>query len=87
MADYPNNCAVPGNMWPGAAWPGQPLNSSLALYQFNGPVTLIYVCYIDAAAGHTLVASPGQVYDIATPSPGLGIPVAPNDGQWAAVEG
>jgi hypothetical protein len=85
MADYPNNSAVPGNTWPGAAWPGQPLNPSLGLYQFGGPVTLIYVCYIDAAAGHTLVAVPGQIYDIQTPV--LNLPAVPVDGLWTAVEG
>lgn len=87
MTAYPNDCAVPGNAWPGAVWPGTPLNNSLALFQFNGPETLIYPPYHDNATGYTLVAVPGQVYDIMTPAPVLGLPSVPNDGLWAAVEG
>jgi hypothetical protein len=87
VASYPGDFAVPGNAWPGTIMLGQPLDVSLALYKFNGPVTLVYPDYIDAQAGHTLVASPGGIYDILIPGPGLGAPAVPNDGLWAAVEG
>lgn len=85
MAAYPGNYAVPGNMQPGGTLPGQPLTASLGLYQFTGPVPLIYVCYIDAAAGHTLIAVPGQIYDILTPVNNLA--AIPLDGLWIPVEG
>jgi hypothetical protein len=87
VASYPNDCAVAGNAWPGMIWLGQPLAAGLALYQFNGPETLVYPDYIDVQAGHTLVAVPGQVYGILPPAAPLGLPCAPSDGLWTAVEG
>jgi hypothetical protein len=87
VASYPNDCAVAGNAWPGAIWLGQPLQGGLALYQFHGPETLVYPDYIDWGAQHTLVAVPGGTYDIYPPPPSLGLPCAPPDGLWTAVEG
>jgi len=74
-------------MWPGMIWPGTPLPAWLGLYQFNGPYPLYYPEYKDFATGHSLLAVPGQVYDIYPPPPSLGLPCAPADGLWAAVEG
>jgi len=74
-------------MWPGMIWPGTPLLAWLGLYLFSGPQTLYYPAYKDFATGHSLIAVPGQVYDIYPPSPSLGLPCAPADGFWTAVEG
>jgi hypothetical protein len=87
VTSYPNDCAVPGNAWPGMIWLGQPLQGGLALYQFHGPEPLYYPAYQDAGTGHTLTAVPGGIYDIYPPPLSLGLPCAPGDGQWTAVEG
>jgi hypothetical protein len=84
-ATLPGNFAVPGIAWPGAAQPGRRLPVVLRLYQFNGPVQLVYPDYIDDLARHTLVASPGMVYDILPPATGL--PAAPSDGRWTPTGG
>lgn len=61
-------------------------------YQFTGDVTTTYAEYLDADAGHTLVAEPGGVYTIrqadgvtrpgedGRPQP-VRLPVPP-DGRW-----
>jgi hypothetical protein len=86
-AAFPSNCAVPGVACPGMILPGQPLAPSLGLFQFTGPETLVYPPYHDNATGCTLVAVPGQIYDITTPAPVLELPVIPDDGNWSIVEG
>lgn len=50
---------------------------------FSGPEALVYPTYIDAIAGSTLVAQPGQQYEV-EPPPGTGQPAVPDDGNWTA---
>ena len=71
-------------MFPGSGWPGDPLGGGPDEYAiFIGNVPLTYPQYLDAQAGHTLVAQPGGEYDVELASgyPGPRGPV-PGDGRW-----
>jgi hypothetical protein len=53
----------------------------MAKHQYDGDVTQPYPQYLDAEKGTTLVAEPGQVYDVAA-AEGWDLPVPPGDGRW-----
>ena len=77
--------SVPGEAWPGAAWPGQPPGTATTVsYLYGGTLQVTYIAYIDTGAGHTLLASPGGVYQIAAAGQGYdyGSTVPPQDGMW-----
>ena len=77
--------SVAGSAYPGAFWPGDTLTAgggdSFAL--FVGNVICTYSQYIDLNTMKTLVANPGNTYDIILASGYPGPPsTVPDDGRW-----
>lgn len=52
---------------------------------FHGSYTLGYLQYLDLETGHTLVAHPGEPYEIAVAS-GWVLSNPPDDGRWAGTQ-
>lgn len=73
--------ARPGFMLPGQVLPGSSLPPGVTEALFTGSYELVYPSYIDSGALHTLVAEPGQEYEV-EPPPGTGQPAVPDDGRW-----
>lgn len=54
---------------------------------FSGYITTGYMQYLDLGTGHTLVAVPGGIYDIAIASGWEALAAIPADGNWQASAG
>ena len=56
-------------------------------WQYIGPVPLMYMQYLDAGDGETLVAVPGEIFGSLGPASGFGytLPAPPPDGRWATI--
>ena len=81
--------AIPGEATPAVAQPANP-GGAPGYYLFTGLVPLIYLQYLAAGSG-TLVAAPGEQFNLGVISEASGYPytlaVPPPDGRWATEAG
>ena len=81
--------AIPGEATPAVAQPANP-GGAPGYYLFTGLVPLIYLQYLAAGSG-TLVAAPGEQFNLGVISEASGWPyvlaVPPPDGRWVTEDG